>query len=157
MIALNWTSTWLSMTDCASTGVKIPNIFAFFMDLCKRPQLTLAWWDSSKHIVFFRVHCQIGKMSKAHPPELKKFMDKRVHLRINGGREVSSWFFQIQCQTVGDISSASDTQLLSGGRHSLWFWPLHESGAGRLYWVHQAGLPSILWHRLQLLIIGSCS
>jgi len=27
-------------------------------------------------------------MSKAHPPELKKFMDKRVHLRINGGREV---------------------------------------------------------------------
>merc|ERR1719352_415542 len=27
-------------------------------------------------------------MSKAHPPELKKFMDKRVHLRINGGRDV---------------------------------------------------------------------
>jgi small nuclear ribonucleoprotein G len=27
-------------------------------------------------------------MSKAHPPELKKFMDKRIHLRINGGREV---------------------------------------------------------------------
>ena len=78
------------MTDCASTGVKIPNIFAFFMDLCKRPLLTLAWWDSSKHVFFFRVHFQIGKMSKAHPPELKKFMDKRVHLRINGGREVSS-------------------------------------------------------------------
>ena len=30
-------------------------------------------------------------MSKAHPPELKKFMDKRVHLRINGGREVRGW------------------------------------------------------------------
>jgi len=28
------------------------------------------------------------RMSKAHPPELKKFMDKRIHLRINGGREV---------------------------------------------------------------------
>ena len=27
-------------------------------------------------------------MSKAHPPELKKFMDKKVHLRINGGRNV---------------------------------------------------------------------
>ena len=27
-------------------------------------------------------------MSKAHPPELKKFMDKWIHLRINGGREV---------------------------------------------------------------------
>lgn len=27
-------------------------------------------------------------MSKAHPPELKKFMDKRIHLRINGGRQV---------------------------------------------------------------------
>jgi len=27
-------------------------------------------------------------MSKANPPELKKFMDKRVNLRINGGRNV---------------------------------------------------------------------
>jgi len=27
-------------------------------------------------------------MSKAHPPELKKFMDKKVHLRMNGGRSV---------------------------------------------------------------------
>ena len=27
-------------------------------------------------------------MSKAHPPELKKFMDKRIHLRINGSRQV---------------------------------------------------------------------
>jgi len=27
-------------------------------------------------------------MSKAHPPELKKFMDKRINLRINGGRQV---------------------------------------------------------------------
>jgi small nuclear ribonucleoprotein G len=27
-------------------------------------------------------------MSKAHPPELKKFMDKRIHLKINGGRAV---------------------------------------------------------------------
>jgi len=27
-------------------------------------------------------------MSKAHPPELKKFMDKKIHLRINGGRAV---------------------------------------------------------------------
>ena len=25
-------------------------------------------------------------MSKASPPELKKFMDKRVNLRMNGGR-----------------------------------------------------------------------
>jgi small nuclear ribonucleoprotein G len=27
-------------------------------------------------------------MSKAHPPELKKFMDKKISLRINGGRQV---------------------------------------------------------------------
>ena len=27
-------------------------------------------------------------MSKAHPPELKKFMDKKIHLRINGSRQV---------------------------------------------------------------------
>ena len=27
-------------------------------------------------------------MSKAHPPELKKFMDKKISLRINGSRQV---------------------------------------------------------------------
>eukprot|EP00093_Oithona_nana_P002426 02426.XXX_11498_11197_1 [CDS] Oithona nana genome sequencing. len=27
-------------------------------------------------------------MSKAHPPELKKYMDKKIHLKINGGRAV---------------------------------------------------------------------
>ncbi|TRY74825.1 hypothetical protein TCAL_04537 [Tigriopus californicus] len=26
--------------------------------------------------------------SKAHPPELKKFMDKRISLKLNGGRNV---------------------------------------------------------------------
>merc|ERR1712142_355671 len=30
-----------------------------------------------------------SKMSKAHPPELKKFMDKRLALQINGGRQLS--------------------------------------------------------------------
>merc|ERR1712042_426992 len=29
-----------------------------------------------------------AKMSKAHPPELKKYMDKKIHLKINGGRAV---------------------------------------------------------------------
>uniref|UniRef100_U5EXK0 Small nuclear ribonucleoprotein G n=1 Tax=Corethrella appendiculata TaxID=1370023 RepID=U5EXK0_9DIPT len=28
-------------------------------------------------------------MSKAHPPELKKYMDKRLSLKLNGGRLVS--------------------------------------------------------------------
>ncbi|XP_077288302.1 small nuclear ribonucleoprotein G [Arctopsyche grandis] len=28
-------------------------------------------------------------MSKAHPPELKKFMDKKMSLKLNGGRAVS--------------------------------------------------------------------
>ncbi|NP_001232194.1 small nuclear ribonucleoprotein G [Taeniopygia guttata] len=27
-------------------------------------------------------------MSKAHPPELKKFMDKKLSLKLNGGRHV---------------------------------------------------------------------
>ncbi|XP_059622320.1 probable small nuclear ribonucleoprotein G [Phlebotomus argentipes] len=27
-------------------------------------------------------------MSKAHPPELKKFMDKRMSLKLNGGRTI---------------------------------------------------------------------
>ena len=28
-------------------------------------------------------------MSKAHPPELKKFMEKKVCLKLNGGRQIS--------------------------------------------------------------------
>ncbi|XP_070541363.1 small nuclear ribonucleoprotein G-like [Ptychodera flava] len=28
-------------------------------------------------------------MSKAHPPELKKFMDKKLSLKLNGGRQVT--------------------------------------------------------------------
>ena len=32
-------------------------------------------------------------MSKAHPPELKKFMDKKIHLRINGSRQVLLKFY----------------------------------------------------------------
>ncbi|PSN45044.1 putative small nuclear ribonucleoprotein G [Blattella germanica] len=28
-------------------------------------------------------------MSKAHPPELKKFMDKKLSLKLNGGRLVT--------------------------------------------------------------------
>ena len=28
-------------------------------------------------------------MSKAHPPELKKLMDKRLDLKLNGGRSVT--------------------------------------------------------------------
>ena len=27
-------------------------------------------------------------MSKAHPPKLKKFMDKKLSLKLNGGRHV---------------------------------------------------------------------
>merc|ERR1711997_631251 len=40
---------------------------------------------------FFKVKRSIQKsrkMSKAHPPELKKYMDKKIHLKINGGRAV---------------------------------------------------------------------
>ncbi|KXJ14609.1 small nuclear ribonucleoprotein G [Exaiptasia diaphana] len=28
-------------------------------------------------------------MSKAHPPELKKYMDKKLSLKLNGGRHVT--------------------------------------------------------------------
>ncbi|XP_023220344.1 probable small nuclear ribonucleoprotein G [Centruroides vittatus] len=28
-------------------------------------------------------------MSKAHPPELKRYMDKKMCLKLNGGRQVS--------------------------------------------------------------------
>ena len=32
-------------------------------------------------------------MSKAHPPELKKFMDKKLSIKVNGGEflDLSSW------------------------------------------------------------------
>ncbi|XP_074613184.1 small nuclear ribonucleoprotein G-like [Acropora palmata] len=30
-----------------------------------------------------------SKMSKTHPPELKKYMDKRLSLKLNGGRHVT--------------------------------------------------------------------
>merc|ERR1712212_161479 len=29
------------------------------------------------------------KMSKAHPPELKKYMEKKLTLKLNGGRSVT--------------------------------------------------------------------
>ncbi|XP_044111125.1 small nuclear ribonucleoprotein G-like [Neovison vison] len=32
-------------------------------------------------------------MSKAHPPELKKFMDKKLSLKLNGGRHVQGILF----------------------------------------------------------------
>nr|XP_035138217.2 small nuclear ribonucleoprotein G-like [Callithrix jacchus] len=31
---------------------------------------------------------RVAIMSKAHPPELKKFMDKKLSLKLNGGRHV---------------------------------------------------------------------
>ncbi|XP_011453862.1 small nuclear ribonucleoprotein G-like [Crassostrea angulata] len=27
-------------------------------------------------------------MSKAHPPELKKYMEKKINLKLNGGRQI---------------------------------------------------------------------
>ena len=32
--------------------------------------------------------CGEMEMSKAHPPELKKFMDKKLSVKLNGGRHV---------------------------------------------------------------------
>ncbi|XP_048746733.1 small nuclear ribonucleoprotein G-like [Ostrea edulis] len=28
-------------------------------------------------------------MSKAHPPELKKYMEKKINLKLNGGRQIT--------------------------------------------------------------------
>ena len=38
---------------------------------------------------------RVDIMSKAHPPKLKKFMDKKLSLKLNGGRHVQgiSWGF----------------------------------------------------------------
>ena len=35
-----------------------------------------------------RCALRVAIMSKAHPPELKKFMDKKLSLKLNGGRYV---------------------------------------------------------------------
>merc|ERR1712218_386687 len=40
------------------------------------------------NLIVNQKHSKTNKMSKAHPPELKKFMDKRIHLKINGNRAV---------------------------------------------------------------------
>merc|ERR1711953_1352231 len=37
-------------------------------------------------LIFSRI--SEAKMSKAHPPELKKYMDKQICLKLNGGRQV---------------------------------------------------------------------
>ncbi|XP_035672486.1 small nuclear ribonucleoprotein G-like [Branchiostoma floridae] len=39
--------------------------------------------------VVFLYNPSPSTMSKAHPPELKKFMDKRMCLQLNGNRKVS--------------------------------------------------------------------
>merc|ERR1712038_5854 len=41
-----------------------------------------------KRFSFSRIPPSPIMSGKAHPPELKKFMDKRVHLKINGNRAV---------------------------------------------------------------------
>ncbi|XP_032280375.1 small nuclear ribonucleoprotein G-like [Phoca vitulina] len=43
-------------------------------------------------------------MSKAHPPELKKFMDKKLSLQLNGGRHVQGilWGFDPFMNLVTD-------------------------------------------------------
>ena len=35
-------------------------------------------------------------MSKAHPPELKKFMDKKLSIKVNGGEFLDFYEFQIE-------------------------------------------------------------
>merc|ERR1712049_2024 len=42
--------------------------------------------DSKTFVVWYLF--SVSNMSKAHPPELKKYMDKKIHLKINGGRAV---------------------------------------------------------------------
>merc|ERR1712113_542800 len=37
-------------------------------------------------LIFSRI--SEAKMSNAHPPELKKYMDKQICLKLNGGRQV---------------------------------------------------------------------
>merc|ERR1711915_214618 len=45
---------------------------------------------SDAFLYFLRTFWSLNqdKMSKAHPPELKKFMDKKLSLKLNGGRHV---------------------------------------------------------------------
>ena len=55
-----------------------------FLLLCSDPKHELC----SQSCFDFRFTKKAPIMSKAHPPELKKFMDKKISLRINGSRQV---------------------------------------------------------------------
>ncbi|TFK04914.1 Small nuclear ribonucleoprotein G [Platysternon megacephalum] len=47
-------------------------------------------------------------MSKAHPPELKKFMDKKLSLKLNGGQHVQGILSpQLVGHTFGWVSHAT--------------------------------------------------
>merc|ERR1712121_416730 len=38
--------------------------------------------------LFLLLATKTSKMNKAHPPELKKFVDKKLLLKLNGGRSI---------------------------------------------------------------------
>merc|ERR1712088_78534 len=58
------------------------------------------------------------KMSKAHPPELKKYMDKKIHLKINGGRAVEGIlrgfdpFMNLVLDEATEITKAQDRNFI---------------------------------------------
>ena len=79
-------------------------------------------------------------MSKAHPPELKKFMDKKLSLKLNGGRHVQGilWGFDpfmnlvidecVEMATSGqqnNIGMVVSTNTRSLLEISFFFWIKH--------------------------------
>merc|ERR1712170_128177 len=52
------------------------------------PALAVRCCDTGNRSFYLR-NLPKSKMSKAHPPELKKYMDKRLTLKLNGGRVVT--------------------------------------------------------------------
>ncbi|CAD5119935.1 DgyrCDS8514 [Dimorphilus gyrociliatus] len=57
-------------------------------------------------------------MSKAHPPELKKYMDKRVVVRLNGKRKVTGilrgfdpFMNMVLDNTVEDCNDSTQNQI----------------------------------------------
>uniref|UniRef100_A0A8R1XS34 Small nuclear ribonucleoprotein G n=1 Tax=Onchocerca volvulus TaxID=6282 RepID=A0A8R1XS34_ONCVO len=64
------TLLYFILTCIHSCSYEFRTIFVFFIDLFVKPRIKF-------------------KMSKTHPPELKKYMDKQVDLKLNGNRIVS--------------------------------------------------------------------
>merc|ERR1712180_29876 len=59
----------------------------FFLSCSCHYSCSTFWWFRNRFFCI-RLYLVDLTMSKAHPPELKKYMDKKLSLKLNGNRTV---------------------------------------------------------------------